>query len=128
MVSNFQTGNKRIKLLTEYESVAQKVVPLTPVGTAKCGVQARWCTPPHWAYIVREFLDMHFSWRWFERHEPIPWLLRSLHIMPLGFFLWGYVKGIVYKTPVTSPEELKLRIAAAIENYTTNAGDHLEGN
>jgi hypothetical protein len=38
--------------------------------------------------------------------------------MPLDFFLWGYVKDIVYKTPVTSVDELKLRIVAAIETVT----------
>jgi hypothetical protein len=38
--------------------------------------------------------------------------------MPFDFFLWGYVKDIVYKTPVTpvtSLDELTLRIVAAIE-------------
>jgi hypothetical protein len=38
--------------------------------------------------------------------------------MPLDFFLWGYVKDVVYKTPVTSLDELKLRIVAAIETVT----------
>jgi hypothetical protein len=38
--------------------------------------------------------------------------------MLLDFFLWGYVKDIVYKTPVTSLNELKLRIVAAIETVT----------
>jgi hypothetical protein len=32
--------------------------------------------------------------------------------------LWRYVKDIVYKTPVTSLDELKLRIVAAIERVT----------
>jgi hypothetical protein len=31
---------------------------------------------------------------------------------------WGYVKDIVYKTPVTSLDELKLRIFAAVETIT----------
>jgi hypothetical protein len=38
--------------------------------------------------------------------------------MPLDFVLWGYVKDIVYKAPVTSLNELKLRIVSAIESYT----------
>jgi hypothetical protein len=38
--------------------------------------------------------------------------------MPLNFFLWGYVKDTVYKNPVTSLIELKLRIVAAIETVT----------
>jgi hypothetical protein len=32
--------------------------------------------------------------------------------------MWGYVKDIVYKTCVTSLDELKLRIFAAIETVT----------
>jgi hypothetical protein len=38
---------------------------------------------------------------------------------PLDIFLWGYVKDIVYKTPVTSLDELKLRIVGAIETVTS---------
>jgi hypothetical protein len=33
-------------------------------------------------------------------------------------FLWGYVKDIVYKTTLTSLNELKLRIVVAIERVT----------
>jgi hypothetical protein len=33
----------------------------------------------------------------------------------LEFFLWGHVKDIVCKIPVTSLDELKLRIVVAIE-------------
>jgi hypothetical protein len=38
--------------------------------------------------------------------------------MPLHFFLWEYVKDIVYGTPVTSLDELKLRSIAANETVT----------
>jgi hypothetical protein len=38
--------------------------------------------------------------------------------MPLDFFVWGYVKDTVHKTPVTSLDELKLRIVVAIETVT----------
>jgi hypothetical protein len=38
--------------------------------------------------------------------------------MPLDFFLWGYVKDIVYKTPLTYLDDLKLRIVAAIGTVT----------
>jgi hypothetical protein len=38
--------------------------------------------------------------------------------MSLNFFQWGYVMGIVYRTPVTSPVELKLRTVAVIETVT----------
>jgi hypothetical protein len=51
-----------------------------------------------------------------RKYDVIP--PRSPDITPLDFFLWGYVKDIVYKTPVTSLDELKLRIVAAIETVT----------
>jgi hypothetical protein len=51
-------------------------------------------------------------------NSSIPWTPRSPDITPLDFFLWGYVKDIVYKIPVISLDELKLRIVAAIETVT----------
>jgi hypothetical protein len=38
----------------------------------------------------------------------------GLHAHPI-LFLWGYVKDIVYKTLVTSLDELKLRTVTVIE-------------
>jgi hypothetical protein len=73
--------------------------------------------PLRWACIVREFLDMHFPARWVRRDGPIPWPPRSSDITLLDFF-WGYVKHIVYKTLVTSLDERKLKIVAAIETVT----------
>jgi hypothetical protein len=61
---------------------------------------------------------MYFTGRWVGRDGPIPWPPRSLDIMPLDLFLWGYVKDIIYKILVTSLDELKLRIVAAIERVT----------
>jgi hypothetical protein len=71
---NFQTGDNKIKLLMEYEGVSQKVL-----------------------------FGMHFPGCCIGRDGPIPWSPRSPDITPLDFFLWGYIKDIVYKTPVTSP-------------------------
>jgi hypothetical protein len=39
---------------------------------------------------------------------------RSPDITPLTFFLWGYVKSIVLRTPVNGLDELKTRIRNAI--------------
>jgi hypothetical protein len=36
--------------------------------------------------------------------------------MSLDFLVWIYVKDIVYKTPVTSLDQVKLRIFAATES------------
>jgi hypothetical protein len=93
---NFQTGNNKIKLLTEYKGVTQK------------------------SFIWQRCTRRIDVWEkiWVGRYGPIPWPPRSPDITPLDFFLWGYVKDSVYKTPGTSLDELKLRIVAAIETVT----------
>jgi hypothetical protein len=75
---------------------------------------------------ISKFLDVHLPGSWVGRDVPIPWPPRSPDVTPpLDFFLWGYVKDIVNKTPVTSLDELKL---GNRNSYTANAGEHLEGN
>ena len=66
--------------------------------------------PPHWGLIVRDFLNETFPNRWIGRNGPTPWPPRSPDIIPLDFFLWGYVKDRVYRTPVRDVETLQSRI------------------
>ena len=66
--------------------------------------------PPHWGLIVRDFLNETFPNRWIGRNGPTPWPPRSTDITPLDFFLWGYVKDRVYRTPVHDVETLQSRI------------------
>uniref|UniRef100_A0A8D8T5N1 Uncharacterized protein n=1 Tax=Cacopsylla melanoneura TaxID=428564 RepID=A0A8D8T5N1_9HEMI len=42
--------------------------------------------------------------------------LRILHQMT--FFLWGYLKSVVYRTPPSTIEDLKIRIQTACNNIT----------
>jgi hypothetical protein len=61
---------------------------------------------------------MHFPGPWVGRNGRIRWPPHSPDITPLDFFLWDYVKDIVYKIPVTSLDELKLRLVAVIKTVT----------
>jgi hypothetical protein len=50
------------------------------------------------------------------RGGPIPWPARSPDLTPLDFWLWGYLKGIVYaQSPKTIPD-LKQAISDAISD------------
>ncbi|GBO20745.1 hypothetical protein AVEN_84297-1 [Araneus ventricosus] len=71
--------------------------------------------PPHWSLEVRTVLDEKFPRRWIGRGGPIPCPSRSADITPLDFFLWGYVKNIIYQSPIRDTDELKSRITAAIQ-------------
>jgi hypothetical protein len=44
----------------------------------------------------------------------MPWPPRSPDITPLDFFLWGYAKSSVFRTPVNGLDDLKTRIRNAI--------------
>ena len=72
--------------------------------------------PPHFNRNVRQYLDRDFLNRWVGRDGPIRWALRSLDLSMLDFFLCGYVKNNIYKSPIRNLDELKIKIADEIEN------------
>ncbi|KAJ4435559.1 hypothetical protein ANN_18175 [Periplaneta americana] len=75
--------------------------------------------PPHFANMVRTFLDEQFPARWIGRGSPyITWPARSPDLTPPDFFLWGFVKDQVYRTPVLDLADLQERIYAAVNNVT----------
>jgi hypothetical protein len=49
----------------------------------------------HFAHIVLGGLNVNFSGKWIGRAVPIAWTPRSPNLMPLGFFLWSYMKDKV---------------------------------
>jgi transposase len=72
--------------------------------------------PPHYALIVREFLNDNFPERWIGRRGPIEWPARSPDLTPPDFFLWGLLKDKVYsRNPRTIPQ-LKIAITEEIHS------------
>jgi len=71
------------------------------------------------------FLDATFPNRWIGRDGPTPWPPRSPDITPLNFFLWGYVKGKVFSTPVPDITNLKARITDAFAAITEDVLENM---
>lgn len=69
----------------------------------------------HYSVTVREWLDKKFPDRWIGRRGPFDWPARSPDLSPCDFFLWGYLKDIVFKEPLASITELQERIEQACE-------------
>lgn len=69
--------------------------------------------PAHFSRHVRHHLDVKYPGRWIGRGGPIPWPPRSPDLSPIDFFLWGYMKSLVYETPVESDTDLVARVVAA---------------
>lgn len=53
--------------------------------------------PPHTAINTRTFLDTNSRFWLGKKSDFIQWPPYSLDLNPLDFFLWGYLKGKVYK-------------------------------
>ncbi|GFY16742.1 transposable element Tcb1 transposase [Trichonephila clavipes] len=69
--------------------------------------------PAHFSIDVRAHLQATFPGGWIGRGGPIAWPARSSDLSPLDFFLWGFLEGLLYETPVATPEDLVGRIVEA---------------
>jgi hypothetical protein len=63
--------------------------------------------PAHYSRQVREWLNDKFEGRWIGRRGPIEWPPRSPDLTPPDFWLWGYLKDLVYAEKPHSMEDLK---------------------
>lgn len=78
--------------------------------------------PAHFSRIAREYLNERFPERWIGRGGPVPWAPRSPECNPLDFFLWGYLKTLVYATPINTVQELRERIINSCEVIRNTPG------
>jgi hypothetical protein len=59
--------------------------------------------------------------RWIGRSGPIAWSPRSPYLTLLEFFLWGYVKNIVYQIKISHDlQHLEARIRDPVATITPN--------
>jgi hypothetical protein len=58
--------------------------------------------------------------RWISRCGPLAWPPLSPDLTPLDFFLWSYVKNIIYQVKVNDLQNLKARIRDAMATVTPN--------
>ena len=77
--------------------------------------------PPHWSLNERQYLNATLHNKWIGRGGNddcvlLHWPPRSLDLTPCDFFLWGYVKDLVYVPPLpTSVDDLKTRITEVLK-------------
>jgi hypothetical protein len=70
--------------------------------------------PPHFSLQVRLALNARFPNRWIGRVGSMAWPPRSPDLTPLDFFMWGYVKTIVYAEKIRDLNLLRQRITAVV--------------
>ena len=75
--------------------------------------------PPHWATIVRTWLNENFGEQWIGRGSPeIQWPARSPDLTPCDFWLWGHMKSLIYRSQPANLDELKRRIFECVSDIT----------
>ena len=71
--------------------------------------------PAHFARVVIEYLNAEFPQSWIgPRGNFLEWPARSPDLTLCDFFLWGYVKELVYKEHPQTIEQLQHRITEAM--------------
>ena len=73
---------------------------------------------PHYAVVLSEWLDEKFPGSWIGRRGSFNWPARSLDLTTCDFFLWGYLKDILFKESCTSVMQLKKRIQEVCAGIT----------
>ncbi|GFY43575.1 putative DD41D transposase [Trichonephila inaurata madagascariensis] len=71
-------------------------------------------TTSHTAHGTIDLLKNKFDERVISRNGPVDWPPRSCDLTPLDFFLWDYVKSLVYVNKPTTLKELKANIEREI--------------
>ena len=69
---------------------------------------------PHTAHETTKLIQECFGTRVISRNTPHPWPAISPDLNPPDFFLWGYLKSLVYKWNPQTLAELKKAICAAV--------------
>lgn len=69
--------------------------------------------PPHHALIVRAFLNNNYNNRWIGRSGPVAWPPCSPDLTSPDFYLWGYLKDVVFAQRTTTKEDMMERIRRA---------------
>lgn len=68
----------------------------------------------HTAGETIDLLKSKFGERVISRNGPVNWPPRSCDLTPLDFFLWGYVKSLVYANKPEMLEDLRANIEREI--------------
>lgn len=105
-----------------YLNFMQNVLPILLANIPQHTRNRMWLqqdgAPAHFSRDVRAYLDGIFPNQWIGRNGPTRWPARSPDLTIPDFFLWGYVKEIVFKEPPTTPMNMQQRIVDAFASIS----------
>jgi hypothetical protein len=63
---------------------------------------------------TQQRLNTQFPDGWLGHGSPVSWPVRSPDLNPQDFFLWGHLKEIVHRDPLTDMEDLRSKFHAGV--------------
>ena len=106
------TGARYRQMLESFvlPALRRRHIPLRKVWFQQDGAT------PHTAAAVLAYLRQKFPNKVISKGGDVPWPPRSPDLSAADFFLWGHIKGLVYRQPLRSLRHLKSRIRAAVKS------------
>ncbi|PSN39977.1 hypothetical protein C0J52_20372 [Blattella germanica] len=102
---SYMFAERTVTGITYLDLVQQFLEPqLIQDGMLDSVVYQQYRAPPHFAIIVRDYLNETFPGRWIGRASPRLWAPRSPDLTPMDFFIWGFIKSKVYQVKINSLE------------------------
>ncbi|GFX59897.1 uncharacterized protein TNCV_4984101 [Trichonephila clavipes] len=91
---------------------------VSPVKIAT--IVAVWRTMSRTSKVAKRIQGFRVLW-WIGHGGPVAWPPRSPDLNSLDFFLWGYLKSLVYQTSVDTMENLTAGIAVTSTGIANSA-------
>lgn len=101
-------GNRYRSMITEYFWPELDDMDLDNMWFQQDGATS------HTANVTIDLLKTKFGERVISRNGPVNWPPRSCDLTPLDYFLWGYVKSMVYANKPATIDELRTNIEREI--------------
>ena len=101
-------GNRYRSMITEYFWPQLDDMDLEDMWFQQDGATS------HTANVTINLLETKFGERVISRNGPVGWPPRSCDLTPLDYFLWGYVKSMVYANKPATIDELRTNIEREI--------------
>ena len=76
--------------------------------------------PPHYGESVTQYLNIKFPNKWVGSGGPISWPLRYPDLSHSDYFVWNYLKEIMYQNCPNILEEFRSNITDAICGFDTS--------
>lgn len=107
-------GNRYRTMLTDYFWHELDGIDLDDMWFQQDGATS------HTAHVTIDLLKSKFGERVISRNGPVNWPPRSCDLTPLDYFLWGYVKSLVYTNKPATLQELRANIEREIAEIPIN--------